>query len=99
MSNTKAEIRILNVHDEPETCFVVSNTLEEDGDQVLVANAGEEALEILGRDPLINMVLLDIRIPGMDGVEVLERIRAKDLELPVIIVSAFEHVSTAVKCM
>jgi DNA-binding NtrC family response regulator len=97
--NSRQGIKILTVDDDPENCFVMSRALDEEGYQSLIANSGEEALEILKSDSQVQMVLLDVRMPGMDGVEVLGKIREKDLELPVIIVSAFEHVSTAVKCM
>jgi DNA-binding NtrC family response regulator len=99
MLSANDEVKILVVDDEPDNCFVVVKALEDDGYQTLVAYGGMEALELLEGDPQIQLVLLDIRMPGMDGVEVLTRIREKHPELPVVIVSAFEHVSTAVKCM
>ncbi|MDO5690166.1 MAG: response regulator transcription factor [Tissierellia bacterium] len=55
---------------------------------VLIAESGEEGLEILGREQ-ISLVLLDIVLPGMDGLEVLTQIR-KDMNIPVIIVSSKE---------
>ena len=92
------QVKILVVDDDPENCFVVSKALEDEGYSATVANSGPEALDILAKDEH-QMVLLDIRMPGMDGVEVLGRIRERDQNLTVIIVSAFEQVSTAVKCM
>lgn len=97
--NSHAGARVLVVDDEPENCFVVAKALEDEGYRPLIAYSGPDALEQLESDPLIQLVLLDIRMPGMDGVEVLGRIREKDHDLPVVIVSAFEQVSTAVKCM
>ncbi len=94
-----ANFKVLIVDDEPENCFVVSKALESEGYVPLVAYTGADALEMLWADPEIRLVLLDIRMPGMDGVEVLARIRERDQDLPVVIVSAFEQVSTAVKCM
>ncbi len=91
--------KVLIVDDEPENCFVAAKALEPEGYEALAAYSGPEALERLESDPEVRLVLLDIRMPGMDGVEVLERIRARDRDLPVVIVSAFEHVHTAVKCM
>jgi len=97
MTMTKA--KVLVVDDEPENCFVVAKALEDEGMLPLVAYSGADALEMLEADHQIQLVLLDIRMPGMDGVEVLARIRERDLDLPVVIISAFEQVSTAVKCM
>ena len=97
MTMTKA--KVLVVDDEPENCFVVAKALEDEGMLPLVAYSGADALEMLEADHQIQLVLLDIRMPGMDGVEVLARIRERDLDLPVVIISAFEQVSTAVNCM
>ncbi len=91
-------MKILLVDDEPENCFVVSKALQEEGHQAVSTFSGEEALEQLGRERP-DLVMLDIRMPGMDGVEVLTKIREKDKDILVIIVSAFENVSTAVRCM
>jgi len=99
MSNPNSNAKVLVVDDEPENCFVVAKALEDEGYQPLIAYSGTDALEQLEADHQIQLVLLDIRMPGMDGVEVLGRIREKDQELPVVIVSAFEQVSTAVRCM
>jgi DNA-binding NtrC family response regulator len=96
---TMNNAKVLVVDDDPENCFVVAKALEDEGYQPLVSYCGSDALEQLESDHQIQLVLLDIRMPGMDGVEVLGRIREKDQELPVVIVSAFEQVSTAVKCM
>ena len=90
--------RVLVVDDEPEICFVISKALEDGGYDVASVYSGEEALDRIAKS-CPDLVLLDIRMPGMDGVEVLTRIRAIHAELCVVIVSAFEHVDTAVRCM
>jgi two-component system response regulator AtoC len=90
--------RILVVDDEAEICFVITKALEDQGYAVESAYSGEEALESIRRSAP-DLVLLDIRMPGMDGVEVLTRIRTRHEKLCVVIVSAFEHVDTAVRCM
>jgi two-component system response regulator AtoC len=89
---------ILIVDDEPEHCFIISKALREEGYEPASAFSGEQALEMIAqREP--DLVLLDIRMPSMDGVEVLTRIRKSKQNLCVIIVSSFEHISTAVSCM
>jgi DNA-binding NtrC family response regulator len=60
--------------------------------------SGKEALELIDRQP-IDVVLLDILMPGMDGLEVLEHIRQRPLTLPVIMLTATKTVKTAVTAM
>jgi CheY-like chemotaxis protein len=66
--------------------------------EVLFAGNGGEALEIVERDRP-NLVLLDIIMPGMDGMEVLERIKTTDATLPVVMLTATKTVKTAVAAM
>ncbi len=91
-------VKILVVDDEAEHCFVIQRALQEEGYDVTAAFSGEEALGALKQEAF-QLLLLDVRMPGMDGVQVLETVRQTDAELTVIIVSAFEHVHTAVRCM
>ena len=66
--------------------------------QPLVAGSGEEALRLLQRTP-VDLVLLDVRLPGMDGIETLGRIRALQAELPVIMMTAYEDTATVIAAM
>src|SRR3972149_4726273 len=70
----------------------------EDHYEVLDAPDGPQALEVL-RAAQVDLVLLDIRLPEMDGIEVLERIKAIDEGLEVILVTAVKTVRTAVAAM
>ncbi len=70
----------------------------EDEYDVLEARDGVQALEVLRADP-VDLVLLDVRLPGMDGLQVLARIRALDERLDVILVTAVKTVKTAVAAM
>jgi DNA-binding NtrC family response regulator len=72
--------------------------LLEDEYEVLDVPDGMQALEIL-RSCQVDLVLLDVRLPGMDGLQVLEQIRAVDAELAVILVTAVTTVRTAVSAM
>lgn len=77
--------RVLVVDDEPEIRRALRTTLSRQGYQVLLAASGEEALEELGRRN-VDLVLLDLQLPGLDGLEVCRRIRAQS-EVPIIILS------------
>jgi DNA-binding NtrC family response regulator len=92
-----ARKRVLVVDDEAgvrESIRVLLSTEYE----VLFATNGSEALEAVERERP-NLVLLDIIMPGMDGMEVLERIKTSDATLPVVMLTATKTVKTAVAAM
>src|SRR3989442_419319 len=66
--------------------------------EILTAASGNSALELIARDP-IDVVLLDILMPGLDGLEVLERIKNQAATAPVIMLTATKTVKTAVNAM
>lgn len=67
---------------------------------VLTAEDGKSAIEVLDRNiENIDVVFLDVRMPGMNGIEVLRRIRDKSKNIPVIIMTAFSDSDTAIEAM
>ena len=80
--------RILIVDDEENIRFLYKEELEEEGFAVELAKDGHEALEKL---PLFkpHLITLDIKMPGMDGIETLKRIRETERHLPIIMCSAY----------
>ena len=66
--------------------------------EVLEAEDGPSALEIVGSHP-VNLMLLDVRLPGMEGIEVLERVKAMDEGIEVLIVTAVKTIKTAVEAI
>ena len=78
---------ILIVDDEKNYLRVLSAVLEEEGYEVLTALSGREALEIHETSDL-DLTLTDMKMPGMDGIKLLEHIKAKDPDLPVIMMTA-----------
>ncbi len=86
--------RILIVDDEPDMRLVISAALRLRGHEVTEAQDGPAALAALeGEKP--GLVLLDIRLPGMDGIEVLGRIRGISRSLPVVMMTGYGHIHSA----
>jgi len=82
-------IKLLVVDDEADVCDFVKKFFEDRNYTVYVAHDGEEALRsVKNRKP--NIVLLDIRMKRMDGIETLKRIKELDKEVVVIMVTAVE---------
>jgi DNA-binding response OmpR family regulator len=80
--------KIMIVDDEENIRFLYKEELEEDGFMVEVAQNGREALEKL---PLFkpDLITLDIKMPVMDGIEALKRIRETERQIPIILCSAY----------
>jgi len=88
--------RLLVVDDETAIRDTMRMLLEYDGYEVLVAGSGHEGLAMVERDNP-DLVFLDVKMPGMDGLEVLSRIRGLNDALPVVIVSAHGTTTTALE--
>jgi len=88
--------RILVVDDEAAIRDSLKMTLEYEGYEFLGAATGQEALALIEREGP-DLVLLDVKMPGMDGLEVLDRVRAMNDALPVVVVSGHGTISTAVE--
>jgi two-component system nitrogen regulation response regulator NtrX len=87
---------ILIVDDEESICQTLGGILTDEGYEVVTAGNGEEALRILEEEPP-NLVVLDIWLPGMDGIEVLKTIKAAHPNLQVVMMSGHGTIETAVK--
>jgi DNA-binding response OmpR family regulator len=80
-------MRLLLVEDEADLCFLMKKGLKKKGYAVDVAMDGEEALFLYSVNKY-DLIILDLNLPVIDGLEVLKRIRSKDLTIKIIIVSA-----------
>ncbi len=87
---------VLVVDDEEGIRESLSDIFADEGYRVAVARSGEEALEKIGAEPP-DLVLLDIWLPEMDGLEVLERIKERDSGMPVIMISGHGNIEMAVR--
>jgi PAS domain S-box-containing protein len=98
MSPTQAA-RILVVEDNADTAALLRDLLEGEGYEVETAVTGEAAFEALAAAPDIDLMVLDLMLPGMSGYEVIERLRAQaDLsDLPILVLSALGSASARVR--
>ena len=96
--NAKAGGRILLVDDDESLRRVTQFQLEQAGYEVATAAGGAEALQALQRSPQ-DIVVTDLRMPGLSGLELLRKIRADYPEISVVIVTAFGTIETAVEAM
>lgn len=94
--NGKGIIHIID--DEPVIRDVLSQLLTSEGYEVEISASGEEALEKFP-SPSFDAILLDLLMPGLDGIEVLRRIKRIDPLAPVIIITAYGSVESAISAM
>jgi len=87
---------ILIVDDEKSICQSLGSILTDEGYEVLTAASGEEALKII-KEELPSLVILDIWLPGIDGIETLKMIKSQYSQIRVIMISGHGTIETAVK--
>src|SRR5262245_37427928 len=90
--------RILIVDDDPGQRSLLNTFLQSQGFETVAADSGERALELL-RNREFDMMISDVRMPGMTGLETLRRARKEHAMLPVLLVTAFTDVRDAVAAM
>ncbi|MDX2451873.1 sigma-54 dependent transcriptional regulator [Desulfosarcina sp.] len=89
---------ILIVDDEINYTLILAAVLEDEGFETLTANSGPEAMATLAESD-VDLVLTDMKMPAMDGIDLLERIKKEDADLPVIMMTAHGTVEKAVEAM
>ncbi len=82
--------KILVVDDDMRTLFAVTRVLTEHGMEVIKADGGERALELLAATPDIDLILMDMMMPGLDGYQTMERVRSQEQikSIPIIALTA-----------
>ena len=89
---------ILIVDDKKDFCTVLSDSLSQDRYRVVTAFNGKMALQLAKKEKP-DLILLDIKMPGMDGIEVLKKIKKMREEIAVIMFTAFGTLETAREAM
>jgi len=90
--------KILVVDDEQAICNMLKKFLTQKGYEAIIALSGEEAISKVKQERP-HVVLLDIRMPDMDGIETLKKIREIDKEVGVIMITAVNEEKTGKKCL
>ena len=90
--------KILLIDDETDILRVLSRSLKADGYEVLTADDGEEGLVLFDKEKP-DIVLTDVKMPGMDGIEVLREIRQRSDDSEVIIVTGHGDIDTAIEAL
>ncbi|MCA9773313.1 MAG: response regulator, partial [Myxococcales bacterium] len=98
MINTVMTRTILIVDDEAEIRRSLGGVLRDEGFRVAEARGGPQALEKVAESPP-DVILLDIWMKGMDGLETLERLKVEAPEIPVVMITGHGNVETAVKSL
>lgn len=91
--------RILLVDDDPSVLFALSEVLASHGHDVVTASSGAEGLARFDGEAPFDLLVTDLAMPGMNGLELLEKVRGRDMALPVIVVTAHGSERTAVDAM
>ncbi len=89
---------ILVVDDEKNYTMIIGEILQEEGYTSITASSGMEALDILNNE-IIDLILTDVKMPGMSGIQLLENIKEINPDIPVIIMTAYGSVEKAVDAM
>jgi CheY-like chemotaxis protein len=93
--------RVLVVDDDVRNIFALSSVLERHGMEVVTAGTGQEAIEKVASDPAIDLVLMDIMMPGMDGYDTMRAIREQpeSRSLPIVALTAKAMKGDREKCL
>lgn len=88
MMKSDASSVVLVVDDEPSICWGFERLLGQQGHTVLTASSAEEGLQLAAEHDL-SLILLDVRLPGMDGITALPQFRQASGDAPVVVMTAF----------
>jgi len=96
MSKKLKKSKILVVDDEPDIVIVLSQFLSKEGFQVLTAHKGEQAIEKV-KEFSVDLVLLDLAMPGMSGIETLKELKKIKPDINVIMITAYRDAEKVVE--
>jgi len=89
---------ILLVDDDEQLCTSIGRMFERSGYKVTTAHDGREALDVLSDDN-IDLVISDLRMPNVDGIELMEEIKRKKIDVPIIFLTAYGEIESYMDLM
>jgi two-component system response regulator AtoC len=92
------DIHILAVDDDAVACALLQEVLQQEGYHVSIATSGQEAIR-LAQDGLFDLAIVDIHMPDVDGIEVLKAVKRTNAHMPVLIITAFSSMDTAIEAI
>ena len=95
---TQRVAKILVVDDEPDMAESTELSLERGGHEVVVSHEGARALELMAVEQP-DLVITDLKMPGLDGLQLLQELRTRKLDTPVIVLTGYASVDSAVEAM
>ena len=95
---TLAKDKILVVDDEPMICKSCKEILEGEGYDVDLANSGQEGVK-KALEKIFDLVIVDMKMPDLSGMSLLKRIKGEKLKTPVIMITAYSTLETAIEAM
>jgi two-component system nitrogen regulation response regulator GlnG len=95
---TERGARILIVDDEKDICTLLSSLMKREGFEALVSQNGDTAIKMI-RSEAPDIMLLDVKMPAMDGMEVLRQAKNLDRDLPVVMITAYAEIHGAVEAI
>lgn len=98
MSKTVPPAHILVIDDEEAVCWALQRALSKEGHHVAVAASAEEGFQQASQQPP-DAIVLDVRLPGLDGLSAMARLQQLSRRAPIIVVTAFGNLSTAVRAV
>jgi len=93
-----ATAKILVVDDEEIVCLSCQRILTEEGYEVHTCLSGPEGLQVITEEP-VDLAIVDLKMPGMDGIEFLQAVKRDHPHIPVIMITGFSTVESAVEAM
>jgi DNA-binding NtrC family response regulator len=95
---TERNLRVMIVDDEEVLRDVLEVVVRREGFEVVLASSGEEALNLLDGEE-VDLVILDVMLPGISGIDTLRAIRISNPTLPVVVITAFSSIDGAIEAM
>ncbi len=99
MDENNSSVNILVVDDEESLREICKDALKDEGYSVLQAENGQRALEMISAGQDVDLIISDLRMPVMNGLELLEKIKEQGLDIDFLVMTGFATIETAVECM